>query len=152
MTETYGHMTLIDGSHVPLANEEAEALWKVAEQSKANRADAMPTAQDALRALIQAEERLRELGWWRGGGLRVRRGDKCAVAAQGSTGIWSGRLDADGTFVDYVDAVSKRDKVFLKPLDQLSDDERQHMEECDRQEAAAFTAMMGRMAEQEPTP
>lgn len=142
----HGHMTMADGSHVPLTKEDAEALWAAVEAEKARRANDMPTAQDALRALISAEQRLRELGWARGGGLRVNRGDKCAVAEQGSTGIWKGWLDSDGKYVHYGDCASDPRKTFLKPLADLTDDEHAHMAECDRREAEAHSAMIERFA------
>lgn len=154
--ENYGHMTMIDGSHVPLTKEGAEAIWKSVEIARADRAAIMPTAEDALRALVTAETRLRELGWSRGGGLRVKRGDECAVAEQGSTGMWKGWYDDDGKYIHYGDCVSDPRKTFLKPLADLTDDERAHMAHCDQREAEAFTAMIGRMQVDEeltqPTP
>lgn len=143
-----GSATLTDGTRVPLSSDQAEDLWKMADDAKTARAEAMPTAQDALRTLLQAEDRLRELGWWRGGGLKVRRGDECAVAEQGSTGIWKGRLDAEGKFVHYGDSVSSPQKTFLKPLADLTEDERQHMNACDRDAAEAYAAMIDRFREQ----
>jgi hypothetical protein len=142
----YGSASLTNGTRVSLTEEQAKALWQMAEDAKAKRASAMPTAQDALRALISAEERLRELGWSRGGGLRVRRGDECAVAEQGSTGMWKGRFDEDGKYVHFGDCVADPRKTFLKPLVDLTDDERSHMGECDRREAEAHTAMIERFA------
>lgn len=150
MSEIHGSATLADGTRVALTPEDAKAIWQHAEKSQAKRAEMMPTAEDALRALIQAEQRLRELGWWRGGGLCVRRGDDCAVAEQGSTGIWKGWLDADGKFVHFGDCVANPQKTFLKPLADLTEAERQHMDQCDRREAEAFSAMLGRLPEQEP--
>lgn len=144
----YGHKTLLDGSHVPLTEEEAESIWSAVEEARAKRAEQMPTAVEALRALIDAEDRLRELGWSRGGGLRVRKGDECAVAEQGSTGMWKGRLDTDGRYVHFGDCVSAPRKTFLKPLSDLSEEERRHMEQCDRREAEAYAAMLQRMPEQ----
>jgi hypothetical protein len=128
MGEYHGHKTLIDGTRVPLAEHEAEALWKAVEAAKAHRAETMPTAQDALRMLIQAQERLNELGWRLGGGLRVRRGDECAVAQTGSTGMWTGHLGDE--YVTFADSVSKPREMWMKPLADLTDDERQHMEAC----------------------
>lgn len=58
-----GHMTMADGRHVALTSEEAEALWKSAEDARAKRAADMPTEQDALRVLTDAVHRLKELGW-----------------------------------------------------------------------------------------
>jgi hypothetical protein len=146
MGERYGHKTLIDGSHVPLTKDEAEAIWKAVEAAQEKRAADMPTAEDALLALIQAKQRLNELGWWQGGSLRVRPGDECAVAEFGSTGIWRGWVDADGKYVQYGDSVTDRRKAWLKPLVDLTDDERRHMEECDKREAEAHAAYLKRYA------
>lgn len=142
----YGHKTLIDGSHVPLSRDEADALWQRVEEAKAKRAEEMPTAQDALRVLIAAQERMKELGWWQGGGLRVKPGDDCAVAETGSTGMWRGHLDKDRQYVHYCDCVSDPRKCWLKPLDELTADERAHVETCDRNEAEAYEAMLDRYA------
>jgi hypothetical protein len=144
MGEYHGHKTLIDGTHVPLTSDEAEALWKAVEAEKVRREETMPTARDALGMLIQAQQRLNELGWWLGGGLRVRRGDECAVAQTGSTGMWTGHVDDE--YVTFADSVSKPRDVWLKPLADLTDDERQHMDECNRREAIAFEADMKRYA------
>lgn len=61
--EYHGHMTLADGSHVPLTAEEATAIWESAERRAAARAETMPTEKDALNAMFEAWQRLKELGW-----------------------------------------------------------------------------------------
>lgn len=136
MTETdrgyYGHKTLADGSHVPLTKDEAAEIIARIEASEAKRAADMPTARDALAELIRAEQRLKDLGWWRGGGLRVRRGDDCAVVEQGSTGMWSGHYQADGKYVLFADCVKGPRDVWLKPLADLTPEERAWMAECDK--------------------
>lgn len=144
MADYYGHKTLIDGTHVALTSDEAEALWKSVEASKQRRADTMPRVQDALSAMLDAKQRMEELGWWQGGGLRVRRGDQCAVAEFGSTGIWSGLVDDEGKYVYYCDCVTDRRHAWLKPLADLTEDERAHMAKCDANEALAFSAELER--------
>lgn len=150
LTETrtgyHGHKTLADGSHVPLTKDEADAIRKAVEEAAARRAQEMPTAQDALRVMIAARQRLQELGWWEGGGLRIKPGDECAVAQTGSTGMWRGRIDAERKYVHYGDSVSYPRKCWLKPLADLTDDERAWMDECDRREAEAYTVMLDRYA------
>lgn len=146
MAENYGHMTMIDGTHVPLTKDDAAAIWKSVLDAKAARAETLPTAKDALNAMSQAETRLRELGWAPAGGLRVKRGDECAVMQPGaSTGMWSGHLDADGDFVHFGDCVSDPRKVWLKPLPDLTPDEKAHMDHCDQREAEAYNAMLVRL-------
>lgn len=148
MAEYHGHVTMADGSHVALTEAEAKALWDKVDADKAARTVALPTARDALRSLIDAEERLRELGWARGGGLRVRRGDECAVSEPGSTGIWRGRVDEEGKYVHFGDCVAAPQKCFLKPVADLTDEERAWMEECDHREAESYSAMIHRMGDQ----
>lgn len=140
--EYHGHATLEDGSHVPLTEEMAKELWEAAERGAADRAALMPTSRDAMRVISDAHQRMQALGWWKGGGLRVKRGDKCAVREDQSTGIWSGRLDEDGEYVHYCDSVSAPRKVWLKPLSDLTDDERVQMAECDASERAWHDRMI----------
>lgn len=149
MADYHGHKTLIDGTHVPLTKDEADSFVQAIEEADAKRAEDMPTARDALAALIRAEQRLKDLGWWKGGGLRVKPGDECAIAETGSTGIWSGRLDSEREYVHYGDYVSSPQKLWLKPIPELTDDERAWMQECNQREAEAYTAMMDRLAAQD---
>jgi hypothetical protein len=141
-TGYYGHKTLIDGSHVPLTKDEAAAIMEAVRVADQDRAKDMPTVRDALAELIRAEQRMKDLGWWQGGGLRVKPGDECAVAETGSTGIWRGRLDAERKHVHYSDCVSDPRKCWLKPITDLTDDERAWMDECDRREAEACGVML----------
>lgn len=149
MGENHGHKTLIDGTTVALTKDEAEALWQAIEAEDARRTDAMPTARDALVAMMDAEMRMRDLGWAIGGGLKVKRGDECAVAQQGSTGMWRGWLDEDRKYVHFGDCVASPDKVWLKPLADLTPEERAHMDYCDKREAEAYSALLDRLALQD---
>lgn len=135
-----GHKTMIDGSHEPLRRAEAEAIWKQVEERQAKRAADMPTVEVVLSIMLEAKQRMNELGWWQGLGLRLRPGDQCAVAEFGSTGIWSGWIDDDGKYVHYCDCVTDPRKAWLKPLAYLSEDERAHMQACDKREAEAYAA------------
>lgn len=145
----HGHKTMLDGTSQPLTSEEAEVIWQAVEAATVKRAERLPTAESALRALLDAQERLRELGWSLGGGLRVRRGDDCAVAQTGSTGIWRGWVDAEGSYVHFGDyCVSPRD-AWLKPLSDLTPDELAHMQKCDAEGAAAYSAMIEGLARME---
>ena len=105
----------------------------------------MPTARDALKMMIEAKQRLQELGWWEGGGLRVKRGEDCAVAQVGSTGMWMGYVEDNGEYVHFCDSITAPRNAFLKPLADLTSDERQWMLGCDQREAEANSARFERM-------
>lgn len=152
MSTYSGHKTLMDGTRVPLAPEDAKALWAEAEAGRQKLAIDMPSARDALTAINAAHSRMNALGWSLGPGLGVRRGDECAVAQSGSTGIWRGRVDDEGRYVQFGDCVADPRKCWLKPIADLTDDERAWMQECDQREAAAYSAMIQRLAEIEETP
>jgi hypothetical protein len=145
-TGRFGHKTLIDGSHVPLTEGEADALWKAIEAARERRAQAMPTAESALSAMCDAKQRMQELGWWQGGGLKVKRGDECAVAEFGSTGIWTGWIDTEGKYLHYCDCVADPRKAWLKPLSDLTPEERAHMDKCNEWERQASEAEHARYA------
>lgn len=49
--------------HEPLTRREADALWERAEAAKAKREADMPDEQSAIRAMWEAFQRLKELGW-----------------------------------------------------------------------------------------
>lgn len=149
MIKYHGHKTFADGHHEPLTKGEVEALWQSVEEAQAKRAATMPTARDAFSAMVDARSRLHELGWWEGGGMRVRRGDECAVAETGSTGMWSGRVDADGEYVHFGGYVRKPRDCWLKPLADLTDAERAWMEECDRREAEAYRSWLDRQPQEQ---
>ena len=61
--EYYGHMTMADGSHVPLSKEDAEHLWKASEARQAEIAARWPDERSCLIALTEAFHRLRDFGW-----------------------------------------------------------------------------------------
>lgn len=135
MSDYHGHMTHKDGSHTPLSKQEAADLWRSFEEHDAKMAELMPQPWDALSAIGRAEERLTKLGWRKAGGLSVKRGDECAVIEFGSTGMWSGWLDEDRKYVHYAGGVSSPGKVWLKPLADLTEEERAHMDHCDKDNA-----------------
>lgn len=91
-----GHKTYRgeDGSarHEPLRQSEADALWRSIQDEKAKRAEAMPTEQDAVRAMWSAYQRLRELGW-REAHYAPRDGRDLLFVEAGSTGIHRGHVD-----------------------------------------------------------
>src|ERR1700677_1690483 len=61
--EYCGHMTMVDGSHVPLTRAQADELLALADAQQEKRAADMPTVEDALRTMTGAFERLKELGF-----------------------------------------------------------------------------------------
>lgn len=65
---------------------DAEKLFAQIDAAKARRAELMPTEQDAIRAMFEAWQRLRELGW-RDGRYMPTNGEKHAGIQCGSTGI-----------------------------------------------------------------
>ena len=84
-----GHKTFHtpDGPrHEPVRKSEAEALFAAMESAQAKRAAAMPTEQDAIRAMFEAWQRLTELGWRRGSYMPTT-GERFATVEVGSTGI-----------------------------------------------------------------
>jgi hypothetical protein len=87
MTEYHGHMTLSDGTHVPLSKEEAEKLWLESERIAKERAEKLPTEKDAIDALFEAQVRLKELGW-REAMYCPKDGTTFRVIEAGSTGIF----------------------------------------------------------------
>ena len=144
----FGHKTHADGSHTPLSEEEAAALWEACEAEKARRAEAMPTTDEALRALSSAKQRLEELGWRRAT-YCPKDGEEFAVIEWGCTGIFPAVYYGEwpkGSLM-YCDSFSHPDGGMFKPLADLTDAERSKMNDCierDRQmadwEARAFGA------------
>lgn len=62
-----GHKTFGDGAggfrHEPLYADEAEELWRHAEEKDAYRRQLMPTEQDAIALFFDAWQRLKDFGW-----------------------------------------------------------------------------------------
>lgn len=67
MSEIVGHKTFSNGDgtfrHEPLDRDEADAIMQSIESAKAKRAEAMPTIEDAAKAMWEASYRLTELGF-----------------------------------------------------------------------------------------
>lgn len=73
--------------HEPLTRAEAASLWEAAERAQKDRAERMPDEQAAIRAMHDAYNRLKELGWKQGVHI-PRDGTKVRVIELGSTGIF----------------------------------------------------------------
>lgn len=141
-TDIVGHKTFVTGEicpetgfpamrHEPLTRAEADALWETAEKAKADRAERMPDEQAAIRAMMDAHQRLNELGW-RNGVHIPRDGTKVRVIDLGSTGIFDCTCegewpDCTWTTYDETDAYpsSQHPALFkLYPEDQAKYDAR----------------------------
>jgi hypothetical protein len=75
--------------HEPLTRAEANALWEGAQRSKEDRAARMPDEQAAIRALWDAHQRLKELGW-KEPMYCPKDGTHFNIIELGSTGIFEG--------------------------------------------------------------
>jgi hypothetical protein len=93
-----GHKTFWheDGTHhhEPLRRDEAEAILASADAAKAKRASDMPTEQDAINALFEAHQRLKELGW-REASYCPKDGSSFNAIETGSTGIFRCHYSGD---------------------------------------------------------
>lgn len=85
-----GHKTFSDGPlsfrHEPLTRAEADALWEEADRATKERAERMPDETAAVKAMWDAHQRLRELGW-RDAIYCPKDGSVFEVIEAGSTGI-----------------------------------------------------------------
>ena len=75
--------------HEPLTRAEANSIWESAEKAKKERAERMPDEQAAIRAMWDAYQRLRELGW-NDPSYCPKDGSHFKVIEPGSTGIHDG--------------------------------------------------------------
>lgn len=142
-----GHKTMIDGSHLPLHKSEADAIWAQIEKAQAKRQSDMPTSHDALRMMIDAKERMSDLGW-REAIYCPKDGTDFAVCQVGSTGMWRGRYVGkwpDG-HIQTGSSASRPEGHFWKSLDALTDEERAHMTRCDADMATMMQAEADRWA------
>lgn len=83
--------------HEPLTRAEGEAMWESAKAAEAKRAADMPDEKAAIRALWNAQQRLKELGW-REGCYSPRDGTRFRIVELGSTGIFD--CDCHGEWPD----------------------------------------------------
>lgn len=144
--EVVGHGTLSDGTHVPLTRSHADALMASVEKSKKARSEKMPTTADALRALQDAYERLRELGW-KPGSYCPKDGTEFAAIEYGSTGIFTGFFSGKWPydFAHIEDGGIHPHGYLWKPIDALTDAEAEARERS-RQGTSEFIDRIGRMA------
>lgn len=101
----FGHMTMADGSHVPLTEAGAKALWEATERAQAKAEADFPDEQTALREISRAMQRLRDFRW-RDGIYCPKDGSEFEVIEAGSTGIFRCRYDGewpDGMWMTFAD-------------------------------------------------
>ena len=123
-----GWKTMLDGSRVPLSETECSDLIRWVENKRAEQAAAYPTTHAALRAYIDADERMRALGWC-SMIFGLEDGDEVAVAERGSTGIF--RAVWVRPYLHYQDCVSSAGKHFVKRIADLTPDEVETMDRCE---------------------
>lgn len=80
-----------------MAELNAEAILASVEAMRQHRAELMPTEQDAIRAMHEAWQRLKELGW-RDGEYMPSTGERFAGIQCGSTGIHAYTAEMRGPF------------------------------------------------------
>lgn len=73
--------------HEPLTRAESEALWQSAKEAERLRAERIPDEQAAIRALWDAHQRLKELGW-KEPQYCPKDGTRFRVIELGSTGVF----------------------------------------------------------------
>lgn len=140
MTEKYhGHATMADGTHVALSADEVKALIEMADASDKRRREAMPDTKSALRALMDAMIRLRDEGW-RDGIYCPKDGSDFAVIEFGSTGMFQGCYAGEWPkgHVMFCDGLTHPRGTMWKPLDRLTDWERETLAGCDEAERQAM--------------
>ena len=64
--------------------------------------------------------------------------------------MWRGHYQEDGQYVLFADSVCGPRDCWMKPLAELTADERTWMEECDKHEAEAYDLLLRRMADSDP--
>lgn len=127
----YGHTTHLDGSHTPLTEEVAKALWDASERKAAERMERYPDALAAIAGLCDAREALRAHGW-SDGIYCPKDGSEFAIMQFGSSGIFPARYDGkwpDGTLMMMDGSQHPRGCLFKK-IDDLTDAERARMARC----------------------
>ena len=87
-----GHKTFRDGPefgfrHEPLYEDEAKAILDASDKHIKERAERMPDEKSAIRAMFDAHDRLRELGW-REAIYCPKDGSSFQVIEPGSTGVF----------------------------------------------------------------
>lgn len=94
----------------PISREAAEALWSAAKEHQRKRAEAMPDEPTALRAMVDAYQRLKELGWR--DATYAPKDEPIEMLEVGSTGIHRGYRDDIGFWIQDTDTWPSRPVLF----------------------------------------
>lgn len=89
-----GWGTTADGEHVPIHADLAKRLFDAADAAKAKREADMPTEQDAINQLFNAQLRLKDFGW-KDPIYAPKDGSELDLIELGSTGIHRGRYEGE---------------------------------------------------------
>lgn len=143
-TKLRGWKSLEDGTRVEMTEAEAESVLALVEQSKQRIAEAYPDTVTALRGFIDADQRMRDLGWQQHC-FGLEDGAKFCLVEVGSTGLFeavyrNGRFHYDG-------GVRRGGSgVYWKLRSDLTPQEAERMAETSANNAAAAEAHMRAMA------
>ena len=130
-----GHITMGDGSRVPLTRAEGDAIMKQVEANEARKSEQMPTSKEAVATMYDAYDRLRQLGW-NPGSYCPKDGTRFAIIEHGSTGVFTGSYFGEwpSGYVIAEDCVLRPGGLLWKPIEKLTE-----WEENARQQAAEDT-------------
>jgi hypothetical protein len=127
----HGHVTKLDGTHVPLTSDEARKIWDACEAAKKTRAETMPSTVAALSTICSGKERLRELGW-RDVIYCPKDRTSFAVIQYGSTGIFYATYHGEwpkGTLY-CCNYFNHPEGAMFKPIAELTPDEKATLDDC----------------------
>ncbi len=143
-----GYATTLDGDHVTLDAETAEAIWAACEASERERKALMPDMQAALSVRGQVTARLRDFGW-REGMYCPKGGEDFAAITQGSSGIFPACYVGDWPTgsIWVMDDEYDHQAVLWKAMADLDDYERARLAECIDLERRAADAEVKRFAQ-----
>jgi hypothetical protein len=143
-TKLRGWKSLPDGTRVEMTEAEVAAAIEAVEQNKQRVAETYPDTYSALRAFIDADQRMHQLGW-RHHFAVLEESDEVAVIEIGSTGlfkcVWRNGLFHGDDFVRRAGA-----DIYWKRIAELTPQEVERMAETSASNAAAAEAHMRAMA------
>lgn len=138
-----GWKTMLNGDREPMTSGEADAIMDFVEAARTKQAAAYPTTYDTLRAFIDADERMRDLGW-KTYIFDLVDGEEVAVAERGSTGIFHASWVKP--YLHFHDCVGAMGKHFIKRIADLSPDELATMNRCSADHAEYMRHQCDRLA------